>query len=207
MYIHRGFLGCDTVYCWGRTPTLESHAASPLHPEDRDSMDLWNVGILLQNYTALYLRRPRLKSSPWRWRQHGPPKRWYPTTTLHGVTTQKISTWIFILKMEAACTSETLVSYHHLNLHTEDGGGMDLRNVGILLQHYTVSQPRRSRLESSPWRWRRHGPPKRWYPTTTWIFTLKMEAAWTSETLVSHHVSRIAVASKHDVVGKEEVCI
>jgi hypothetical protein len=21
--------------------------------------------------------------------QHGPPKRWYPTTTLHGVTTQK----------------------------------------------------------------------------------------------------------------------
>jgi hypothetical protein len=23
----------------------------------------------------------------WRWRQHGPPKRWYPTTTLHSVTT------------------------------------------------------------------------------------------------------------------------
>jgi len=26
----------------------------------------------------------------WRWRQRGPPKRWYPITTLHGVTTQKI---------------------------------------------------------------------------------------------------------------------
>jgi len=35
--------------------------------------------------------------------QHGPLKRWYPTTTLHGVTTQK---------MDAAWTSETLVSYH-----------------------------------------------------------------------------------------------
>jgi hypothetical protein len=32
-------------------------------------------------------------ASPWRWRQHGPPKRWYPTTTLQGVTTQKTSTW------------------------------------------------------------------------------------------------------------------
>jgi len=28
-------------------------------------------------------------SSPWRWRQHGPPKRWYPTTRLPGVTIQK----------------------------------------------------------------------------------------------------------------------
>jgi len=23
----------------------------------------------------------------WRWRQQGPPKRWYPTATLHSVTT------------------------------------------------------------------------------------------------------------------------
>jgi hypothetical protein len=30
---------------------------------------------------------------PWRWRQHGYLKGWYPTTTLHGVTTQKTSTW------------------------------------------------------------------------------------------------------------------
>jgi hypothetical protein len=27
-----------------------------------------------------------------------PPKRWHPATTLHGVTTQKISTWIFAVK-------------------------------------------------------------------------------------------------------------
>jgi hypothetical protein len=63
--------------------------------------------------------------------QHDPQKRWYPTTTLHGITTQK----------------------------TEDGGSMDFRNVGILPQQYTASQPRR----------------------------LKMEAALTSETLVFYH--------------------
>jgi hypothetical protein len=31
--------------------------------------------------------------TPWRWRQHGHLKHWYPTTKLHGVTTQKSSTW------------------------------------------------------------------------------------------------------------------
>jgi len=52
-----------------------------------------------------------------------------------------------------------------LNLHPEDGGSMDFRNFGILIHHYTVSQPR-SRLESSPWRWGLHRPPK-WYPATS----------------------------------------
>jgi len=33
--------------------------------------------------------------SPWKWRQHGPLKRWYPTTTSHGVTTHKLSTWSY----------------------------------------------------------------------------------------------------------------
>jgi hypothetical protein len=32
-------------------------------------------------------------------------------------------------------------------LHSEDGGSKVLRNVGILPQHYTMSPPRRSRLE------------------------------------------------------------
>jgi len=39
-------------------------------------------------------------------------KRRYPTATPQGVTTQKTTTWIFTMKMEAAWTSETLVSYH-----------------------------------------------------------------------------------------------
>jgi hypothetical protein len=32
--------------------------------------------------------------------------------------------------------------------HPEDGGSMDLRNVGIPPQHYTASQPRRPPLEA-----------------------------------------------------------
>jgi len=28
--------------------------------------------------------------------QHGPLKRWYPTTTLHSVTTQQTSTWYLL---------------------------------------------------------------------------------------------------------------
>jgi hypothetical protein len=35
-------------------------------------------------------------TSPWRWRQQGRPKLWYPTSTLHGVTTQKTSVWIIL---------------------------------------------------------------------------------------------------------------
>jgi hypothetical protein len=77
-------------------------------------------------------RRRRPVYSPWRWRQRGPPKRWYLATTLHGITPQKTSTWIFTLKTEAAQSSETLVSYHNTTwrhnpedldpgLHPEDG--------------------------------------------------------------------------------------
>jgi len=33
-------------------------------------------------------------SSLWRWRQHGPLKRWYTTTSLNGVITQKTTTLI-----------------------------------------------------------------------------------------------------------------
>jgi hypothetical protein len=34
--------------------------------------------------------------------------------------------------------------------NSEDGGSTDLWNVDILPQHYTASQPRRPRLEKSP---------------------------------------------------------
>jgi hypothetical protein len=59
-----------------------------------------------------------------------------------------------ILKMEAACASETLVSYHNIiwRQNREDGGSMVLRNVDILPHHYTASQPLGPQLErSSPW--------------------------------------------------------
>jgi hypothetical protein len=44
-------------------------------------------------YTSVHFEAP---TSPWRWWQHGLPKRWYPTTSLHGVTTRKTMTSIFI---------------------------------------------------------------------------------------------------------------
>jgi hypothetical protein len=44
---------------------------------------------------SLWRRRKWQVISPWRWRQQDPPKRWYPTSSLHRVTIQKNSTWIF----------------------------------------------------------------------------------------------------------------
>jgi len=39
---------------------------------------------------------------------------------------------------------------HLQSLHPEDGDSLDLQNVGVLPQHFTASQPKRRRLESSP---------------------------------------------------------
>jgi len=38
--------------------------------------------------TYIYAFFPIPATSPWRWRQHGPLKRWYPAAALHGVTTR-----------------------------------------------------------------------------------------------------------------------
>jgi len=35
------------------------------------------------------------------------------------------------------------------SLHPEDGGSMDIWNVGILPQHYMASQPRRLKMEAA----------------------------------------------------------
>jgi len=40
-------------------------------------------------YWVLTLCSDVTGSSPWRWRQQGPPKRWYLTTIPHGVKIQK----------------------------------------------------------------------------------------------------------------------
>jgi len=95
-------------------------------------------------------------TSPWRWKQHGPPKLWYPTTSLHDVISQKITTWITI---QAPLTSPWRWMqqgppkrwYPTTSLHGVDPEDHDL-NL---------------------------------YPNPT-HFTLKMEAVRCSETLVSY---------------------
>jgi hypothetical protein len=104
------------------------------------------------------------RTSPWRWWQHWPLKRWCPTTTIHDVITQKTWTSVF-----GSCTSPwrwrrhgrlkrwyTLhgVTSHKTStwildraIHPEDGSSLDLWNLGILPQHYTASQPRKPLFE------------------------------------------------------------
>jgi hypothetical protein len=69
-------------------------------PEDGGSMDLWNVGILPQNYT---MSQPEDGGSMDLW-------------------------------------NVGILPQHNTMSQPEDGGSMDLWNVGILPQHYTTSQ-------------------------------------------------------------------
>jgi len=48
-----------------------------------------------------------------------------------------------------AVTPRSVVAGHQ-RFSGEDGGSMDFRNVGILLQHYAASQPRRPQFETLP---------------------------------------------------------
>jgi len=49
----------------------------------------------------------------WRWRQHGVPKRWYPTTTLHGATTKKTRDSEIKLEM-CSCQSSRTQNSHNI---------------------------------------------------------------------------------------------
>jgi hypothetical protein len=52
---------------------------------------------------------------PWTRRRQSSPKRWYPTATLHGVTTQKTSTQIFGAVKTSNVTDVNLSTYNTLN--------------------------------------------------------------------------------------------
>jgi hypothetical protein len=51
--------------------------------------------VFMQACPALSSSQCLLPPPTWRWRHKGHPKRRYPTATLHGITTQKTSSWIF----------------------------------------------------------------------------------------------------------------
>jgi len=57
-------------------------------------------------------------TSPWRWRQNGHLKRWYPTTTLYGVTTHKTSTWN-ITAAEVSKLVSCLIKHHTMKTYWE----------------------------------------------------------------------------------------
>jgi hypothetical protein len=65
---------------------LKSFIRSQLthRPDDGGSKDLWNVGKLLPDYTALQPKRQPFSL----WRQYVSPKLWHLPTSLHGAKTQ-----------------------------------------------------------------------------------------------------------------------
>jgi len=76
-------------------------------------------------------------TSPWRWRQHRPVKHLYPTTTLHGITTQKTLTWFITVFTEAHhCTVSWANSIQSTLPHH-----IYLKSSSILLSHPCLSLP------------------------------------------------------------------
>jgi len=80
--------------------TSDSNGTSTAPPTKRGQtllqgfVELWDPLRFLQfNSSCLYGLTNYMEQRSWR--QHGPPKRRYSTTTRHGVTTQKTVTWIF----------------------------------------------------------------------------------------------------------------
>jgi hypothetical protein len=50
-------------------------------------------------------------TSPWRWKQQGPPKCLYPMATLQGIKTQKTSAWSSMVSLFSSFLSSLLFSY------------------------------------------------------------------------------------------------
>jgi len=62
----------------------------------------------------MFWRTMLLGFEPQRWRQHSPPKCWYPTITLHDATTQKTMNSIFFV-MKTSNLASVKVSFLSFN--------------------------------------------------------------------------------------------
>jgi hypothetical protein len=69
---------------------------------------------LLILHAYIYIPYPQPFMLPWRQRQQDCPKHWYPTATLHIITTQKTSTWIFTA---VKTSNDTSVRVQFLNFN------------------------------------------------------------------------------------------
>jgi hypothetical protein len=56
---------------------------------------IWLIPVKVFWVVTLYSFAVGYKHFKGLWRQKGHPKHWYPTATLHGITTQMTWTWIF----------------------------------------------------------------------------------------------------------------
>jgi hypothetical protein len=107
------------------------------------------------SYTpCLFLCQPFPASftSPWRWRKQGPPKRWYPTASLHSVTIKKATTFI----SSPCCTDEShAVSHIGVSVDT------------CMKSYVTHCYHWNSTAEENIWTWRR-GSNRRMEKSTSW---------------------------------------
>jgi hypothetical protein len=91
---------------------------------------LWVVMVCSVVVVHQRVRGPRYLSVfrvKWRWSQHGPPKRWHPTTTLHGVTTLMTATWnVTAVKASSDMYSVMCLPLTEVKIttnHASEGGG------------------------------------------------------------------------------------
>jgi len=67
-----------------KTASLNNRSLVGLNTQDLRFSRLWRFESMSSELWRCAVLRYEI-TSPWRWRQRGPQKHWYPTATLHGV--------------------------------------------------------------------------------------------------------------------------